>query len=198
MYEYLVGEVSEVSSNGIVLDVNDVGYQIMTSANTAINLSGVEGKVKIYTYLALRDDGMYLYGFSSKEERSLFFKLISVPKVGPKVALSVLSAFDVSQIAYMIVSEDYKSLSMANGVGKKTAEQIVVTLKDKFNDISEYQNVNNIKGESSVDSIKAEAMLALTSLGFDRGYASKLIGEAYYEGIGLEDLISSSLTLVNR
>ena len=200
MYEYIFGKVYIKDEQKIVVEANGVGYLLFASYNTITALNGETEKVKVYTHLAVREDALTLYGFNSINERELFYKLISVPKVGPKVALSVLSQLTPSNLISAIITQDIKAISASNGVGKKMAEQIIVTLKDKFkeNEILETVTLNEEELLLESQGPKAEALLALTSLGFDRTYALSVINKIFSPEISVKELISLALQEINR
>ncbi len=195
MLDFLIGYVDDVTLNGVSLNVNDVGYFLTCSSNTISKLENKEEKVKLYVHMALREDHVSLFGFYTSEERDLFNKLISVPKIGGKVAINLLSVYSVEQIIVYIINNDHQSLAKANGVGKKTSEQIVVNLKDKFKGITLSGDAvlgdNNSINHNLID----EAVQALLTLGFDRNYSMKLISSMETkEDLTIEDIISFALT----
>ena len=133
MFYYLKGELALCKSNLCIIDCGGVGYQLTVSLNTSDKLLTKEGTtVKLYTHLAVREDGIELFGFSSIEERETFHNLISVSGIGPKVALSILSYFTPDKLALAICTEDVKSIAKAPGIGPKTAARIVLELRDKI------------------------------------------------------------------
>ena len=130
MYSYIKGTVEEINLDYVVIDNNNIGYKINVSSNTIKDLH-LGSMAKIYTKLIVREDDMSLCGFATKEEMKMFELLTSVSKIGPKVGLSILSFASPGQLGAYILSEDVSKLSKAPGVGKKTAERIVLELKDK-------------------------------------------------------------------
>ena len=148
--------------------------------------------------MAVRENDVSLFGFSTLFEREIFFKLLTVPKIGPKIALSILSALSPNMIVAAIMNKDYKSLCTANGVGKKAAEQIVVTLQDKFGDLPEIEEIT-VNDMNINNDLKDEAILGLTSLGFDRAYAAKIVREiSVDDDLTIEDILSLALQKVNE
>lgn len=194
MIDYLSGYVDEVSEKGIIFLVNAIGFALNCSANTIADLSPNKDEVKIYAYLAFNDSGIALYGFSTKAEREIFLKLITVSKVGPRVALNILSAFNPDQLATVISSGDVKALSSANGVGKKTAENIIFNLKGSFEAAGAFSTA---QGSVATDK-KQEAVWALNSLGFDNAYALMLVNGVYDPNLSCEDIIKEALKISNR
>ena len=131
MIAYLKGKILERNENLIILEVNNVGYEINISLNTYLSLSN-KNECELYTYLQVKEDGISLFGFSTKGEKELFTNLITVNGVGPKMAITILSGASIADIITSIVSEDSKMLSKFKGVGKKTAERIILELKEKL------------------------------------------------------------------
>ncbi len=130
MYNYLYGEIIEIIGNEVVIDVNGVGYELGVSNYTAAECK-IGQKQKLYTYLQVKEDGMSLFGFATAEEKSMFLRLISVSGVGCKVALAVLSGMDSNSLAIAIFNGDTSLLTKIKGLGKKTAERLVLELKEK-------------------------------------------------------------------
>ena len=132
MYYSVRGEVINLGPGIAVIECGGVGYKCFTTMNTQKNLS-IGSEVKLYTYLSVREDAMELFGFYTEEEKNAYMNLIGVSGVGPKVGLAILSALTPSQVSMAIASGDIKTITMAQGVGKKLAQRIVLELKDKFN-----------------------------------------------------------------
>ena len=130
MYSYIKGNIEEINLDSLVIEANNIGYKVNASSNTIASVKLGEF-CKIYTKLIVREDDMSLCGFASKEELNMFELLTSVSKIGPKVGLGILSFATPKQIGAYIVSEDVAKMSKAPGVGKKTAERIILELKDK-------------------------------------------------------------------
>ncbi len=174
MLYYLKGELAYRENGMCVVDCGGVGYSLTVSLNTSDALITKVGKeVKIFTYLAVREDGVELFGFGTTDERDCFNKLTAVSGVGPKVAMSILSTLPPEKLALAICTEDVKAIAKAPGIGAKTAARIVLELKDKFSD-----DMLSVRGDLS-DSVKApvtaiksgvfsEAAEALTVLGYDK------------------------------
>ena len=130
MISFLIGEIEEKREGALVLNVNGVGYELSISNNTLSSLPGVGEVTKISTYMAVREDGVFLFGFSSSEEKELFLKLTTVSGIGPKMAISILSGLTISNLITAIIGGDVRLLSNIKGLGKKTAERICLELKD--------------------------------------------------------------------
>ena len=192
MYNYIKGKLIESGENYVVVESGNIGYELNVSANTATELSAAEGEVKIYCFLSVREDDMSLFGFASKQEKSMFVKLVSVSGVGPKLALTVLSGMTAGQFAAAVVKGDVTALSKTKGVGKKTAERIVLELKDKVNkDYTSEETVSAVKAD--VTEVNEEAVLALMTLGYNRHEASEAVKRVQKDGMSLEQLIFTAL-----
>ena len=175
MFYYLCGELAYKDLNTCVIDCGGVGYKLTVSQITSESLASSVGKrVKLFTYLAVREDGIELFGFGSDEERSCFNRLTSVSGVGPKAAMSILSLMTATDLSVAICTENTKAIAKASGIGAKTAARIVLELKDKISkDISipdaDMLNANSsmpasAKGEKNL----SEAAEALMVLGYDK------------------------------
>lgn len=163
MIGYLKGNVVEINADTALIDVNGVGYEILASVNTLSDLQSLLGKeVIVWIHTHVREDAFQLFGFHNKEEKNLFLSLLKVNGVGPKMALSILSGGRVNQIHEMIESGNAKALSSLPKVGKKTAEQIILTLKGKLVLIEKDQPVSKKKALSPHPEIAS----ALVNLGY--------------------------------
>ncbi|EQH79457.1 holliday junction DNA helicase RuvA [Clostridioides difficile DA00310] len=194
MYSYIKGTVEEIYIDSIVVENNGIGYKINVSSNTIMNLQ-VGKATKIYTKLIVREDDMSLCGFVSREELKMFELLTSVSKIGPKVALSILSFASPAQLGAYILSEDIGKLSKAPGVGKKTAERIVLELKDKV-------DKNNIEFEPTLLSQKPtlisqdESVDALVALGYTLSESKEAVQKCKKDGMNTEAIIKKALTYI--
>ena len=174
MFYYLCGELTYKDLSTCVIDCTGVGYKLTVSQITSESLaSSVGKKVKLFTYLAIRENEIELFGFESENERSAFNRLTSVSGVGPKVAMSILSVMTADNLAVAICTEDVKAIAKAPGIGSKTAARIVLELKDKISkDISIPDAASLTKGSSAVPvrggKNLSEAMEALMVLGYDK------------------------------
>ena len=174
----LTGKISYISDQFVVVECGGVGFKCFTSLNTAKTIGSIGSSVNLFTYLSVKEDALDLYGFATEDELNCFKLLISVSGVGPKAAVSVLSELSPSKLAIAVAAGDVKSITKANGAGKKIAERIVLELKDKL--------VNSVGGEISADigsaasiveeSSSAEAVEALVALGFSQSDAAVAVG----------------------
>ena len=165
MISFLKGTLSETLPTQVVIDVNGVGYEVLIPLSSFDKLPSPGGEVKLLTHLAIRDDAHVLYGFSSETERDLFRQLIRhVTGIGPKIALNVLSGTTPTSFQAAVVNGDVKALSGISGVGKKTAERIVVELRDKLGDGMVIDSGSGVP-ISAEDQKMADAIAALEALG---------------------------------
>ncbi len=179
MYAYIKGEIAELSEDNLVLECSNIGYNIRIPLTVAQKLPGIGAFVKIYTYTSVREDAFQLFGFLTRDDLEIYKKLIAVNGIGPKGALSILSAMSADDLRLAIISGDAKAIAKAPGVGNKSAERIILELKDKI--------ALKLSGEEGPDFVKAgdiasggsaaksEAIEALVSLGYSPTEALKAI-----------------------
>lgn len=190
MFNYITGKIVDKTASSIVLDNNGMGYEIGVSGNTLAD-SAVGATAKIYTYLYVREDNISLYGFSRTEEKNLFLRLIDISGVGPKMAMQILSGYDLKTLSVAIASGDVKTLCKIKGLGKKTAELIVVSLRDRVaDDITEFDATS---GSALAGDDISDAVFALESLGISKTDAIRAATEASKVVSGVEAIISYCL-----
>ncbi len=193
MIGYISGNLITAGSNGvIVLETGGIGYEITCSAS-AYELIVNKGKGSLFTYLNVREDGFYLYGFISQEEKSMFLKLISVSGVGPKMGIGILSSMPLNELAFIIASQDVKSLSKVKGLGKKTAERIILELRENISQLDLPEGTKKPSSKTITEpSVDDDAIIALMSLGFLRAESEKAVAIAKERGA---DTIESIITI---
>ena len=198
MYYYISGTLAHKSMGFAVIDAGGVGYKLTVSQNTYDRLPLAGNAAKLYTYLAVREDGIELFGFFDETELSSFQMLITVSGVGPKAAMSILSLLTPEKFALAVCTEDTKAISKASGVGPKTAARIVLELKDKL--IKEHGAEFNAAPEigSSAKGSPArgkltEALDALMVLGYQRAEATAVLKSLPTEQMTLEEIIRQAL-----
>ena len=170
MIAFVKGRIDDISEENVVLDVSGIGYNIKISTGTAASLPGIGEEIKLYTYTCVREDMFSLFGFLTRDELEIFKKLITVNGIGPKGGLAILSAMSADDLRFAIISGDAASISKAPGIGKKTAERVILDLKDKISiedtlvqkEIHQYSDSNG-RGDQHA---KNEAVEALTALGY--------------------------------
>jgi Holliday junction DNA helicase RuvA len=178
MIGYIEGKVMAGDGITVLLMVNGIGYEVACSGSAYAMLMNA-GEGGVYTYLQVKEDGISLYGFISPEEKNLFIKLISVSGVGPKMAILVLSQMDAAELANAIVTEDIKRLCLVKGLGKKTAERIILDLKESLTSL----DIPLSPKKKAKPTANEDALLALSTLGFSRQESQKAVEEA--ESLGL-------------
>ncbi|HBD66500.1 MAG TPA: Holliday junction branch migration protein RuvA [Eubacterium sp.] len=171
MLSYIIGEVAEISADTVVIENNGIGFNIKTSAMTIDSLPPVGDMVRIYTYLHVREDAMQIFGFLSKDELEVFKLLLNVNGIGPKGALGILSAISTDDLRFAVLSDDVNLIKSCPGVGAKTAQKLIIELKDKLRleDAFEMAVNNNNKKNTVQDNtviVMNEAVEALVSLGY--------------------------------
>ena len=177
MYAYIKGEIVDITEDNLVLECNQIGYNIRIPLSVAQRLPGTGATVKIYTYTSVREDAFQLFGFLSKDDLEIYKKLIAVNGIGPKGALSILSAMSADDLRFAILSGDAKAISKAPGIGNKSAERIILELRDKVHLINEdvsSEQIPESDGQSNSEA-KNEALEALVSLGYSPSEALKAV-----------------------
>ncbi len=188
MYEYIKGNVAEILLDKIIIETNGIGYRINSTMNSAGQLKKGDDTL-VYTYLVVREDEMSLYGFISRQELDYFKHLISVSKIGPKVATAILSTYTPQKLGACIANKDINAIAKAPGVGKKTAERIVLELKDKVKE-TPLETLGYEEVERKADH---EVLEALMALGYSRLEGEKAIQAIFDESASSEELIKKAL-----
>ncbi len=180
MFAYLNGILADVSEDNCVIDVHDIGYNVKISGQTVSRLPGIGEMVKLYTYTSVKEDAFWLFGFLRKDELDLFKVLITVNGIGPKGALSLLSAMDADGLRMAIVSQDVKMISKAPGIGKRTAERLILELKDKLAITTSMiaREIQQYQATPITDSVnKKEAVDALVALGYGQSESMNAVNQ---------------------
>ncbi len=179
MIAYVHGVIEDISEDNVVLDVHGIGYNVRISADTASRLPGEGEMVRLYTYTCVREDAFLLYGFLTRNDLEIFKKCITVNGIGPKGALAILSVMDADSLRYAIMSGDTKAISRAPGIGAKTAERLILDLKDKItiDDVLIGKEIAataaaNVSADTPQ---KKEAVEALVSLGYGQTESIKAV-----------------------
>jgi Holliday junction DNA helicase RuvA len=194
----LRGRLARKAPNQIILDVGGVGYRVLVSLATFYALPDESSEVVLEIYTGVREDAIYLYGFQDSREKTLFEQLITVSKIGPKLALNILSGMASADLRVAIAGGDVGRLSTVPGVGVKTAERMVVELRDKIAALEPGMPLHEAlpgKDRRTVD----DAVAALLNLGYRRKEAERVVARAAREGAsGLEELIRASLAFLSK
>lgn len=188
MISYIIGKVTEKEENMIVIESNGIGYEIQVSSYTANSIEFDNEYAKILTYMQVKEDGICLYGFISKEEKNMFLKLISVSGIGPKMAIGILSGVTIPELINAILSQDVKMLCTIKGLGKKTAERLLVELKDQT-----MPNVNVVSNDNLNYNAIDQVTDALVSLGVGKNEAYRLAKDNAENGLSVEEIITKCL-----
>lgn len=195
MIGQLRGQIAQISPQQLLIDVGGVGYEVEISLNTFAALADIKSEAVVFTHLVVREDAQLLFGFSSADERELFRTLIKVNGVGPKMALAILSGLDAASFAACILDGDVKTLTGLPGVGKKTAERLIIEMRDK---------VTTLAGEHrpEIDAVTAniadDAEAALIGLGYRPQEAALALSKLEDPGQDLEALIKQALKILMK
>jgi len=196
MIAFIKGTIEEVLTDSILIDCNGVGYRVFMPSSQIEKIKDMQGKIKVHTYYYVREDQASLYGFMDKEGLNMFNMLIGVTGVGPKAALSILSAVPPSSLIISIITGDEKSLCKAQGVGKKMSQRIILELRDKLKDYniaSSLPESDNVYSENE----DAEALGALLSLGYTKQEAAGVLSKID-KSLTIEEKVKQSLKLLMR
>ena len=183
MIGYIKGEAVLGEDNVIVMECNGLGYEVTVSNTTIAKIQAGSPYICLYTYLKVSEDDVTLYGFYTKEEKNMFLKLITVNGIGPKAAIGILSDIDLNDLMIAIMTSDIKRLSKIKGVGKKTAERIILELKEKIDADSEellssIPSQKDAPKEEEIDKDTADVIIALRGLGLKQDEALEAVRQA--------------------
>lgn len=191
MYEYIKGKYIDMYKDYIVIENNNIGYKIYTSGSTMAKLPSIGENIMLYTEQIVREDFIGIYGFLTKDELSMFKLLLTINGVGAKASLSLLSISNVSTLKYAIKMGDEKTITRAPGIGKKTAQRIILELKDKI-EIDIVEDDEEIINKITDDKKVLEAIAALVTLGYSEKEANKVINQCDKDN-SLEQIIKEAL-----
>ncbi len=203
MIAYLSGKLLEKQANSVIIDVGGVGYEVTIPLSTFYELGDVGADVQLRIFTHVREDALQLFGFKSEREKQLYLKLISVQGIGAKSGITMLSGMSADEIIVAIRTDNLARLTSIPGVGKKTAERLVIELRDKLNDISSasvQESIGTIQSNLPVDAVYEDALSALTNLGYQRNAAEKALKQAVQEGteLSVQKLLRRSLQLLAK
>lgn len=199
MIGYIKGEVSGIYDDRIILENNGIGYNISMPASSLELIEGIGSSIKVYTYLHVREDAMLLYGFLTKDELDLYKMLISVNGIGPKGGLALLSVMNADELKFAITSGDSKAIGKAPGVGPKTAQRVIIDLKDKIDIIPDYyREESSSHGDDTLthNTVRDEAVMALTALGYSQSDSLRAV-RAAGDADDVETLLKKALTVIS-
>lgn len=198
MISYIKGALGGRFDGGVIIEANGLGYTVFVPGNSSIYLAEEGQIVKVFTKMILREDDVSLYGFSHRDDLKLFEQLITVNGVGPKVGLSILSVLPSEEVKRAIVFQDPELLTRANGVGKKTADRIVLELKDKLGALEDLTKTGiiGIDGATDIGNFtdqRTEAFNALCSLGYSKAESIQALSNITEEGLTSQEYIKKAL-----
>ena len=208
MFYYIKGKLAHLDPTYAVVDAGGVGYKLTISASTHSQMPphrsvSEKPEVTLYSYMAVREDGIELFGFATEEELDSFKMLITVSGVGPKAAISILSLLSPQKLALAICTDDKKAISKASGIGPKTAARIVLELKDKLKNVTvldgdDMLDTDDIGLTSSAADKRSDAVSALTVLGYTRSEAESVIRKIDISSLEVDDIIKEALKKLMR
>ena len=194
MYAYIYGQIVEKEPENLIVEANQIGYNIHIAPGMVSRFPEVGQMAKIYTYTSVREDAFWLYGFTSKDELNLFKLLITVSGIGPKGAMGILSVMDVDTLRLAILSQDVKMIAKAPGVGAKSASRIVLELKDKVKPEDVIGSSTQSEDSSAAAIVRQEAGEALVALGYTVSDAYRVLQQIEItEENTVEDVIKAAL-----
>lgn len=193
MIAFVKGVLESVEEGDIIVENQGIGYRILVPGSVLQSLPAVGTEVKIYTYMHVREDAMQLFGFLTKDSVSMFKLLITVSGIGPKGALSVLTALDTDSLRLAIMAGDAKTIAKSPGIGKKTAEKVILELRDK---IKTEDVLSGMQKNSLEDSVFAEATEALMALGYSASQAREAVAVVHKPDMSVEELLKQSLKVI--
>lgn len=197
MYSYIKGTLEETMEDKIVVDNHGIGYNINVPARVLDALAPVGSQVKVYTYLNVKEDAFSLYGFLTKDDIKVFKLLLGVGGIGPKGALAILSVMSTDDLRFAVMGGDAKAIAKAPGVGGKTAQRVILELKDKLNieDVFEEKDMPQVSGGvPGTKTVKNEAVQALVALGYSSSEALSVLSKIEItEEMNVEDVLKAAL-----
>lgn len=193
MIGFIKGALVEKGLGDVLIDVQGVGYEIQVPMSTLFQLPELNASVQLYTHLSIRDDAHVLFGFHSQEDRGVFRQLIKVSGVGPRMGLAILSGMDSRDLIRVIQTNDLNSLVKVPGVGKKTAERLLIELRDKLKGHVSQSQLPNVSPVMQAHSVRQDAESALVSLGYKPNDASKMVQAVIQPDMSSDLIIRNAL-----
>lgn len=198
MFAYIKGILEIKENNYIVIDINGLGYKIFMSQNNIDNIGNIGDSVKVYTYVKVREDDISIYGFLTQEQLKMFELLISVSGVGAKSALVMISCIEPSEFAIAVISSNVKVLTKVPGIGNKSAQRIILELKDKLKEEQLEETYSNSSNKKDNSENINEAISGLMVLGYSRKDIEKAFEHLDIDNLSIEDLIKKGLILLSK
>ena len=193
MIGQLRGTLIHKQAPDLMLDVAGVGYELLASITTFIDLPELDNEVTLFTHLIVREDAHTLYAFSSQKERSLFRTLLKVNGVGPKMALAIVSGMTADEFAHLVHANDVTGLTRLPGVGKKTAERLIIEMRDRLPKPDEAQEEGQTEVLPITRNLEDEAVGALLALGYKPAQASKMVSSYSGNNLSVEEIVRQAL-----
>ena len=203
MIGYLKGEVAAIYDDRIIIEVGGIGYNVFMPASSLDLIEGCGASVKIYTYLLVREDALQLYGFLTKDDLELYRMLISVNGIGPKGALALLSVMTCDELRFAILAGDAKQIGKAPGIGPKSAQRVIIDLKDKIDTGISFDTSSGVSGRSedntTLSGIREEAAQALIALGYSSTESYKAVRSVASDASDdVETVLKKALSLMSK
>jgi len=195
MISFIKGELAEVLDGSVIVETGGFGMEINVPTSVMEQLPGIGEEVKIYTYFRVSDDAMSLYGFNTRRDLEMFKQLIGVGGIGPKGALAILSAMSPDELRMAIMAGDDKMIATAPGIGPKTAQRVIIDLKDKIKpeDVIGAEIRTHASAAAAVNADTVEAIEALVSLGYGRSEAARAVRSLDTEGMSADMILKEAL-----
>jgi len=197
MIAYLIGKLTDVDVDNIVLEVGHIGYNVKVPSSVINKLPAIGQEVKIYTYTSVREDAISLFGFLTKDDLNMYRLLITVNGIGPKAGLAILSVMDADGLRMAVLSQDAKAIAKAPGIGAKTAQRVILDLKDKVSledtMVSQQANAMQTAAGTGMSQARTEAVEALTALGYAPSDALRAVKAVIQEDMNVEELLKAAL-----
>ena len=202
MLAYIKGSLEIKTNDYIVIDVGGLGYKVNMSKKALENVGNIGDKIKVYTYYRVREDDISIFGFNTNEELRMFELLLSVSGIGAKVALTILSNIEIAEFALAVITDDVNKIVKIPGIGKKSAQRIILELKDKLKEqqlaeSEEQEEVKEIKQEKNTEAVE-EAISALQILGYGKKEIEKAFEKLANKNVSVEELIKKGLTILSQ
>lgn len=198
MINYIVGKLIEITNNTVIIENNNIAYELLIPTSNVRLLPNIGSEIKVYTYLVFKEDLISLYGFLTKEDREIYLKLITVNGVGPKGALNIISNFGYLSLIKIIKSSDANKIAEVPGIGKKTASKIIIELSDKIDklniDTNTSTNDNEYVIDENINKVITDTIDALCALGYQKKQANDLIKSLKFDNnISTDELLKLAL-----
>ena len=197
MYAYMIGKVADIAEDNLVLEVGGIGYNIRIPGSVAALLPPVGNQVKVYTYTSVREDALQLFGFLSRDDLEMYRLLIGVSGIGPKGGLAVMSVMSADELRLAVISQDAKAVAKAPGIGSKTAQRVILELKDKISMEDAFSARESGAAlpvqADGLSEAKKEAVEALAALGYPAADALRAVKAVAQEDMDVETLLKAAL-----